>query len=158
MIAMARKYSSSRVLSVSLAYRRVIQKPQEAQEVYQSRSRGCDFRSPILLAFDKGLQIISDDFFQSALAQTGIKSEEEFNGFKRITKVIRLVVQTPLVAHVALDALLLWKILLRELLKDWVDHTRFMLICSLSCSRIDTCSIADLERVISPPFPLRKAG
>src|SRR4030042_4654982 len=117
--------SSEKCLGNNIAFD---QKPQEAQEVHQPRPHGCDFRSPILLAFDKGLQIISDDFFQSAPAQTGIKSEEEFNGFKRITKAIRLVVQTPLVAHVALDALLLWKILLRGLLKDLVDDTRFMLI------------------------------
>jgi hypothetical protein len=63
-----------------------------------------------LLAFDKGFQIISDDFFQPALAQAGIESEEEFNGFKGITKAIWFVVQTPLVAHIALDALSLWKI------------------------------------------------
>ena len=68
------------------------------------------WHSPAPLALDKGLQIISDDLFLLALAQAGIEGEKEFNGFNRITKAIRLVVQTPLVAHVALDALLLWKI------------------------------------------------
>jgi hypothetical protein len=38
------------------------------------------------------------------------------------------VVQTPLVAHVALDALSLWKIHRRELLKHLVDDGRLMLI------------------------------
>jgi hypothetical protein len=107
-------------------------KPQEAREVHQSRPRGCDFGSPVLLVFDKSFQILSDDIFRSALAQAGVKNEEEFNGFKRITKAIRLVVQTPLVAHVTLDALLLWKLYLREFLKNLADDARLMLITYLS--------------------------
>jgi hypothetical protein len=71
----------------------------------QLQSEVALWHSPVLLALDKGLQIISDDLSQLVLAQAGIESEKEFNGFKRITKAIRLVVQTSLVAHVAQDAL-----------------------------------------------------
>jgi hypothetical protein len=70
---------------------------------------------------NKGLQIISDDFFQLALAQAGTRSEKEFNGFKGIAKAIRPVVQAPLVAHVTPEVLLLWKAQLRDPLKDLVD-------------------------------------
>jgi hypothetical protein len=49
--------------------------------------------------------IISGDFFQSVLAQAGIEIEKQFNGFKGITKAVRLVVHTLLVAHVNPDAL-----------------------------------------------------
>jgi len=80
--------------------------------------------SPGVLKFESGVL----HFFQSALAQAAIKNKEKFDGFKGIAKAIWLVVQTPLVAHVALDALLLRKLDLRKFLKNFADDGRLMLI------------------------------
>ena len=80
-----------------------------------------DLHAPVLLVLDEGLEILLRDLFE-ALGYALTESKEEHNRCEGAQEGLRLVVQTPLVVHVALEMLFVCEFHVRKLLKNAVSR------------------------------------
>src|ERR1700693_421748 len=99
------------------------QKMQKSDNAGHSRPYRGDTEPPLLLLLDKGFKIDSFNLSNITLARFTIKGEEESDGCKGACERFRLMVQTPLVAHVALKMVLRRNIQAGKLLQDSIDRS-----------------------------------
>ena len=81
-----------------------------------------DVEAPVLLVLDEGFEVGTLELGNVSFARRSIKLEKEHDRGEGAFHGLRLVVRSPLVAHVALEMLLGGKVQRGELLEDAVDR------------------------------------
>ena len=116
------------------------QKTKKSKEAMKPCPDRCDLEPPILLVFDKCLQIVIGNLLDVTLPYVAIESEKGAHSDEAALKSAWLVVHSPLVEHVVLKMLFVWKVQLGDLLKNtinWGDYG-VLIICYFDVT--DDCS------------------